>query len=76
MYNIIYNNSICICMCIIYNNIIYNITPNGTSAQKLEHKHTSTKHKPAHTYETYTPQPSTPIKHAGSDIWEMSLEYK
>ena len=31
----------------------------------------STKHKPdTHTHQTYTPQPSTPIKHAGSDIWD------
>ena len=38
--------------------IIYNITP---------HVNASTKHKPD-TIQTYTPQPSTPIKHAGSKV--------
>ena len=31
------------------------------------------KHKPeSPSIQTYTPQPSTPIKHAGSDIWDES----
>ena len=47
-----YNNSICII-------VIYNITPQSTPAQKLEH-----------TIKHITPQPSTPIERAGSDIWK------
>ena len=38
-----------------------NRTPSQTQPDTLKH---------------ITPQPSTPIKHAGSDIWEMSLRYK
>ena len=42
-----------------YNNIITQ-TPNV--------KHKRSEHKPEpDTLQTYTPQPSTPIKHAGSD---------
>ena len=48
-------------------NIIYNTirqTPARMSKLKLEH-----------IIKTYTPQPSTPIKHAGSDCWRL-IEYK
>ena len=30
-------------------------------------------HEHNHILQTYTPQPSTPIKHAGSDIWEHQM---
>jgi hypothetical protein len=55
---------------IIYNSIYVRITPNVNNLspnQNLE----------PNILQTYTPQPSTPIKHAGSvlDIWVMGLEY-
>jgi len=44
--------------------IRYNITParNTNNTQQLKPEH--------HTNTYHTPQPSTPIKHAGSDIWD------
>ena len=64
---------------IIYNSIVYNITPNvkhikpARNINNLSPAHTkrsnSNTNKP-NTDKTYTPQPSTPIKHAGSDILE------
>ena len=36
-----------------------------------EHQHQLKSQTGFPSIQTYTPQPSTPIKHAGSDIWEI-----
>ena len=76
-YSIRYNNSICIIIynsiCIRYNN---NITPHVNTSSKARTRTTSTKHKhqlqqdsQPDTIPAITPQPSTPIKHAGSRLF-------
>ena len=67
---IIYNICICMCICVRYNSNIH--LTSTSNAQQLKSQNIKPESEPD-TYKTYTPQPSTPIKHAGSEFINRTL---